>query len=309
MAQTNFPLPANFQLESYVIERQLSHGGFSIVYLAHDAEGTPVAIKEYLPNSLALRGPDAVLPTITAEHSAAFNHGLKCFFEEGMAVARLDHPYLVRVTDFFRANGTVYLVMRYERGRTLHDHVRRHAGPLKEAFLTDLFARLLDGLDEVHSNNLLHLDIKPGNILLRRDDSPVLLDFGAARQSLQGDGNDLKGMYTPGFAAPEQYGHRDRLGPWSDLYAIGASLYACLAGASPPPSDQREASDTLEPAMKRWSGHYSANFLALIDYCLVLDHTKRAGNARDLQQALLDHKPPPGVHISLFGRLRGLINS
>ena len=309
MAQTNFPLPANFQLESYRIERQLSHGGFSIVYLAHDVEGTPVAIKEYLPNSLALRGPDAVLPTITAEHSAAFNHGLKCFFEEGRAVATLDHPYLVRVTDFFRANGTVYLVMRYERGRTLHDHVRRHAGPLKEAFLTDLFARLLDGLDEVHNNNLLHLDIKPGNILLRRDDSPVLLDFGAARQSLQGDGNDLKGMYTPGFAAPEQYGHRDRLGPWSDLYAIGASLYACLAGESPQPSDRREASDELEPAMKRWSGHYSPNFLALIDYCLVLDHTKRANNARDLQLALLDHKPPPGVHISLFGRLRGLINS
>lgn len=308
MSQTNFPLPANFQLESYRIERQLSHGGFSIVYLAHDAEGTPVAIKEYLPNSLALRGPDAVMPTITSEHAAAFNHGLKCFFEEGRAVAKLDHPYLVRVTDFFRANGTVYLVMRYERGRTLHDHIRRHAGPLKESFLTDLFARLMDGLDEVHGNDLLHLDIKPGNILLRRDDSPVLLDFGAARQSMQGDGDYLKGMYTPGFAAPEQYGHRDRLGPWTDLYAIGACMYACLAGSSPPPSDQRVEADTLEPAMRRWSGSYSTNFLALIDHCLVLDHTRRAGNARELQLALLDHKPPPGVHISLFGRLRGLIN-
>ena len=309
MSQTNFPLPANFQLETYRIERQLSHGGFSIVYLAHDAEGTPVAIKEYLPNSLALRGPDAIMPTISPEHSAAFNHGLKCFFEEGRAVARLDHPYLVRVTDFFRANGTVYLVMRYERGRTLHDHVRRHARPLKEAFLTDLFARLLDGLDEVHSNGLLHLDIKPANILLRSDDSPVLLDFGAARQALHGEGEYLKGMYTPGYAAPEQYGQRELLGPWSDLYAIGACLYACLEGSSPQPSDQRKVDDTLEPAMRRWIGEYSANFLALIDFCLVLDHEQRARNAREIQLALLDRKAPPGVHVSLFGRLRSLINS
>lgn len=308
MSQTNFPLPAEFQLETYRIERQLSHGGFSIVYLAHDAEGTPVAIKEYLPNSLALRGPDAIMPIIEPQHQATFNHGLKCFFEEGRAVARLDHPYLVRVTDFFRANGTVYLVMRYERGRTLHDHIRRHSGPLKEAFLTDLFARLLDGLDEVHSNGLLHLDIKPGNILLRSDDSPVLLDFGAARQAMQGEGEYLKGMYTPGYAAPEQYGQREFHGPWSDLYAIGACMYACLAGSSPPPSDDRMHTDTLESAMRRWSGDYSNNFLALIDHCLVLDHTQRAKNARDLQLALLDRKPPPGVQISLLGRLRDFIH-
>lgn len=308
MPQTNFPLPADFQLESYRIDRQLSHGGFSIVYLAHDAEGTPVAIKEYLPNSLALRGPEAILPTISPEHSAAFNHGLKCFFEEGRAVARLDHPYLVRVTDFFRANGTVYLVMRYERGRTLQEHLRRHSGPIKEAFLTDLFARLLDGLEEVHNNGLLHLDIKPANILLRSDDSPVLLDFGAARQSLGGHGEDLNGVYTPGYAAPERYAHRDLLGPWSDLYAIGACMYTCLAGSAPPPADQRTAEETLESAMRRWRRQYSANFLGLIDYCLVLDPTGRANNARELQLALLDHKAPPGTKVSLFRRLRSFVH-
>ena len=309
MSQTNYPLPEGFQLESYRIEKQLSHGGFSIVYLAHDANETPVAIKEYLPNSLALRGPDAIMPTINEQHQAAFNHGLKCFFEEGRAVARLDHPYLVRVTDFFRANGTVYLVMRYERGRTLQDHIRHHAGALEEHFLRELFGRLLDGLDEVHGNGLLHLDIKPANIYLRADGSPVLLDFGAARQALQGEGEYLKGMYTPGYAAPEQYRGRENLGPWTDIYAIGACLYACLAGAAPQTADARVEHDELQPAGRRWRGKYSANFLTLIDHCLLLDHTQRPTDARTLQLALLDGTVPPGVSSSLFGRLRGLLGA
>ena len=309
MSQINHPLPPGFQLESYRIEKQLSHGGFSIVYLAHDAHDSPVAIKEYLPNSLALRGPDAILPSISPEHQAAFNHGLKCFFEEGRAVARLDHPYLVRVTDFFRANGTVYLVMRYERGRTLQDHIRHHAGTLEEHFLRELFGRLLDGLDEVHSNGLLHLDIKPANIYLRADGTPVLLDFGAARQALQGEGEYLKGMYTPGYAAPEQYRGRQDLGPWTDLYAIGACLYACLAGVPPQTADARVLHDQLQPAARRWRGNYSANFLALIDHCLLLDHRQRSVDARTLQLSLLDGTLPPGASSSLFGRLRGLLGA
>lgn len=307
MSQTNEPLPPGFQLGDYRIERQLSHGGFSIVYLAYNPLNQPVAIKEYLPNSLALRQPGAIEPQIAPEHLGAFTHGLKCFFEEGRAVAKLDHPYLVKVTDFFRANGTVYLAMRYERGRTLQEHIRRREGPLDETFLRELFGRLLDALDDVHSSGLLHLDIKPGNIWLRADGSPVLLDFGAARQSLLGDGEYLKGMYTPGYAAPEQYRGREGLGPWSDLYAIGACLYACLAAAAPPPADQRLEHDTFEPAVKRFRGRYRVNFLALIDHCLTLDRTKRPGDARALQQALLDGKLPHGYDLPLMDRLRGLL--
>lgn len=304
MAQTNQPLPPGFQLEAYRIERQLSHGGFSIVYLAHDAKQMPVAIKEYLPNSLALRGENALMPDIKPEHLAAFNHGLKCFFEEGRAVARLNHPYLVRVTDFFRANGTVYLVMRYERGRTLQEHIRKHEGQLEERFLCDLFGRLLDGLDEVHANGLLHLDIKPANIYLRADSSPVLLDFGAARQALAGEGELLKSIYTPGYAAPEQYRGRENLGPWTDLYAIGACLYACLGGKPPPTADDRLENDTLQPASKRWRGNYTPNFLGLIDACLQLDRHQRPGNARMLQQALIDGTGLKVQEATLFGRIR-----
>ncbi len=306
MAQTNEPLPPGFPLETYRIEKQLSHGGFSIVYLAHDANQMPVAIKEYLPNNLALRGEGGVVPEIRPEHAAAFNHGLKCFFEEGRAVARLDHPYLVRVTDFFRANGTVYLVMRYERGRTLHEHIRRHQGKLEQSFLCDLFGRLLDGLDEVHTSGLLHLDIKPANIYLRADGSPVLLDFGAARQSMIGDGEQLHNIYTPGFAAPEQYRGRQDLGPWTDLYAIGACLYACLSGQAPPVADARLERDTLQLAAKRWKGDYSPNFLGLIDGCLQLDRHRRPANARELQEALLDDAPIGRGQPGLFSRIRQL---
>lgn len=306
MSQTNSSLPAGFQLGDYRIERQLSHGGFSIVYLAYDRDNVPVAIKEYLPNSLALRGNGQIEPEIHPEHQAAFTMGLKCFFEEGRAVARLDHPYLVKVTDFFRANGTVYLAMRYERGRTLQEHIRRHQGRLAESFLRDLFGRLLDALDEVHSNGLLHLDIKPGNIYLRADGSPVLLDFGAARQALQGEGEPPRGMYTPGYAAPEQYRGRDRVGPWTDLYAIGACLYACLSSHAPQTADSRMEKDSLEPALVRFAGAYSVNFLALIDHCLRLDQARRPQKAHELQTALIEGTLPPGATVPVMARLRGI---
>ncbi|MBK6905847.1 MAG: serine/threonine protein kinase [Rhodocyclaceae bacterium] len=308
MSQTNHPLPPGFMLETYRIERQLAHGGFSIVYLAHDAAENPVAIKEYLPNSLALRSADCINPEISPENQAAFNHGLRCFFEEGRAVAKLDHPYLVKVTDFLRANGTVYLVMRYERGRTLLEHIHRRKGHLEEPFLRDLFGRVLDALDEVHSNGLLHLDIKPANIYLRADGTPVLLDFGAARQALQGEGPYLKGMYTPGYAAPEQYRGRKGLGPFTDFYALGACMYASLSGSPPPPSDERSESDTLELATRRWRGSYSSNFLSIIDYCLQLDPSLRPDNAGILLEALTEGKSVPGASHGLMGKLRRMFS-
>ena len=126
--QANHPLPAGHQLEEYTITRQLSLGGFSIVYLATDGEGNRVAIKEYLPNSLALRAEGEVQPLITAEHQGAFRYGMKCFFEEGRALARLSHPNVIRVLNFFRANETVYMVMEYERGRTLQEFIQTHRG-------------------------------------------------------------------------------------------------------------------------------------------------------------------------------------
>lgn len=312
-SQANSPLPSGFQLEQYRIEQQLSLGGFSIVYLAMDADGTPVAIKEYLPNSLALRKEGEIEPQITEEHQAAFRYGMKCFFEEGRALAKLMHPNVVRVLNFFRANNTVYMVMQFERGRTLQDFIQRNRGEVKERLIRGVFTRLLNGLREVHAHKLLHLDIKPSNIYLRNDGTPVLLDFGAARQTLAADTPMLKPMYTPGFAPPEQFNDREHLGPWSDIYSTGAAMYACLAGHAPQRSDERIKKDTIEWATKRFAGQYSAHLLETIDWCLQLNPLDRPQSVYALQKALLTRArvvapEPPARLIDIVGnRLRALI--
>ena len=291
--QANEPLPSGHLLEEYTIDRQLSLGGFSIVYLAWDPAGKQVAIKEYIPNSLALRAKGETKPVITADHIGAFRYGMKCFFEEGRALARLSHPNVIRVLNFFRANGTVYLVMEYEHGRTLQEYIQKHHGQISERFIRGVFTRMLNGLREVHSHKLLHLDMKPSNIYLRADNTPVLIDFGAARQTLSSDQPMLKPMYTPGFASPEHYNTRKDLGPWSDIYSVGASMYACLAGTAPQAADARLSKDILVPAMMRWDGQFSDRMLEIIDWCLNLNHLYRPQSVFALQKALVEAVTPP----------------
>jgi serine/threonine protein kinase len=307
--QANQPLPEGTQLENYRVLRVLASGGFSFVYLAHDENEVPVVIKEYLPSSLVLRTNGALNPNVPEENAATFRYGMKCFFEEGRALARLSHPNVVRVLNFFRANDTVYLVMRYERGRTLQRHIQKRSGVLEEDWLRKTFAELLNGLREVHSNKLLHLDIKPGNIYVRNDGTPVLIDFGAARQTLSEEGNKLPPTYTPGFASPEQHGRREDLGPWSDVYSVGATLYACLSGAPPVPAPQRLEKDTLVPARRQWSGKFSAELLDTIDWCMRLDHLERPQSVFALQKALLGEKAPEhrGEAPTLVDQLKGVL--
>lgn len=308
-SQANSALPSGFQLDRYRIERQLSLGGFSIVYLAYDTDGTPVAIKEYLPNSLALRKSGQIEPQVSTDNMPAFRYGMKCFFEEGRSLARLQHPNVVRVLNFFRANSTVYMVMQFERGRTLHDYIQRHRGQVSERFIRNVFIRMLNGLREVHAHKLLHLDIKPSNIYLRADGTPVLLDFGAARQTLAQEQPMLKPMYTPGFASPEHYANRERLGPWSDIYSVGASMHTCIAGTAPPRSDERAKKDTFIPLAKSYTGKYFPQLLELIDWCLLLDPLLRPQSVYTLQKELgqkpqIEEEPTPpsrlGSLISMF---------
>ncbi|HEY6966033.1 MAG TPA: AarF/UbiB family protein, partial [Burkholderiales bacterium] len=154
------------------------------------------------------------------------------------------------------------------------------------------FDHLLNGLREVHTHKLLHLDIKPGNIYVRNDGNPVLIDFGAARQTLTVDGLKLPPMYTPGFASPEHHREREKLGPWSDIYSIGASMYACLAGAGPPTATQRLEKDKLTSARRGWAGKYSAELLDTIDWCLRLDHMERPQSVLALQKSLRGETAP-----------------
>ena len=308
--QANHPLPAGFQLDEYCIEKQLSLGGFSIVYVATDGQGQRVAIKEYLPNTLALRAEGKTAPIISEEHLPAFRYGMKCFFEEGRALAGLAHPNVIRVLNFFRANGTVYMVMEYEEGCTLQELIQNNPGRVTENFIRNVFTKMLNGLREVHSHRLLHLDLKPSNIYMRNNHVPVLIDFGAARQTLACDAPMLKPMYTPGFASPEHYSQqRDLLGPWSDIYSVGASMYACLAASTPVPADIRKARDELKPAMVLWDGKYSDQLLETIDWCLCLNERYRPQSVFALQKALTEPvvAPDPPPKDNWLGQMVGRI--
>ena len=285
--QSNQPLPDGYQLNNYTIEKLLSSGGFSIVYLARDEAGTPVAIKEYLPAALVIRVDGAEVKINSDENLSVFRHGLKCFFEEGRSLATISHPNIVGVENFFRANETVYMVMQYVRGRTLQFHIQRHRHEFTESFIRRLFTHLLNGLREVHAKKLLHLDIKPANIYITMEGKPVLLDFGAARQALTSDAPKLRPMYTAGYAAPEQYRAQEQLGPWSDIYAVGATIYTCVTGVHPQPASEREKDDQMVSARELASQGYSDDMFNIIDSCLKLDHMARIQTAFELQKELM----------------------
>ena len=288
-AQNNAPLPDGLEIGGYRIVKKIASGGFSIVYLAYDADGNAVAIKEYLPSALALRASGELAPTIPKANLPVFRIGLKCFFEEGRALARIVHPNVVRVLNFFRANDTVYMVMAYESGHSLQEVAARlHAKGSRagEPFIRQVFNGVCAGLRDVHANKLLHLDLKPANIYLRTDGSPMLLDFGAARQTIHTDAPTLAPMYTPGFAAPELYAKGSALGPWTDIYSIGAAMFACMAGAPPQPADQRRAADTMGGQIAMLESAYTPGLVAMVKACLALDPLARPQSVFAVQKVL-----------------------
>ncbi|MEW6131848.1 MAG: serine/threonine-protein kinase [Pseudomonadota bacterium] len=307
--QPNQALPNGYRLNEYTIVRKIGGGGFSMVYLATDDQNNLYAIKEYLPGALVLRTAGSVVVEASSdENRNIFRHGMKCFFEEGRTLAKINHSNVVRVTNFFRANETVYMVMQYERGRTLQQYIQTHRGNIRESFIRRVFAQMLTGLREVHTHKLLHLDIKPSNIYIRQDGSPVLIDFGAARQTLNQDENRLQPMYTPGFAAPEQYHNRERLGPWTDIYSTGASIYACLAGLPPQAADSRLVNDKLTPAAKAWAGEYSSQLLETVDWCMQLNYMERPQSVFALQKRLMDDSALQPGKPSLLSSIKRSLN-
>ncbi|BBF83705.1 serine/threonine protein kinase [Aquitalea magnusonii] len=307
-------LPVGYRLAEYTIVRQLSVGGFSVVYLALDDADRKYAIKEYLPRNLAERNDEGMVTVPHELDRDAFNLGLKCFFEEGRILAEISHSNVVHVSNFFRANQTVYMVMEYADGRSLGRELEVAGGRIEERRLRKWFAALLSGLREVHLHRLLHLDIKPANIYLRRGGHPLLLDFGAARQTLSRRDKHFASMYTPGFAAPEQYEKDQALGPWTDIYAIGACLYVCMGGKTPQVAHERMSNDKLAPASKLFRHYYSRELLELTDQCLMLAPDARPPSVMTIQKRLLEtdySKPEPipesaAAARKLVGWIKGL---
>ena len=309
--EQNAPLPEGFEAGGYRIVRKIASGGFSMVYLAQDQDGNPVAIKEYLPSSLVRRTPGQLVPEVVGGNLPTYRNGLKCFFEEGRALSRVIHPNVVRVVNFFRANETVYMVMAYESGRSLQElviHNRNRPGKrvLPERHIRKIFAQVMNGLREVHANRLLHLDLKPANIYLKKGGMPMLLDFGAARQTLTQDAPKLFPMYTPGFAAPELYKKNQQLGPWTDIYGLGASMYACMVGAPPQAADQRIKQDKVDTVLAGLTDIYTQQLLDLVHWCMKLNPLERPQSVFALQRALREPFMREGVETRSFLSLRWL---
>jgi eukaryotic-like serine/threonine-protein kinase len=289
------PLPPNTVLHGYTIVRQVSEGGFSLVYLARDPNNQMVAVKEYLPASLASRTEGELSPQVLPDKLSLYRLGLKSFFEEGRSLAQISHPSVVSVLNFFRQNETVYLVMNYLQGATLQDFImagRQVKGgkAFSESTIRSVFDEVLQGLRVVHQNKMLHLDIKPANLFITDDDSAVLIDFGAAREVLNKDGNFTQPMYTPGFAAPEMYRRETQLGPWTDVYAIGACIYSMMIGYPPPEVVKRRDKDPVPAMLLRKGSQYSDKLIEVVEWCMSLDPLARPQSVFELQSALADYQ-------------------
>ena len=285
------PLPPDTVIGGYRVVRRLAAGGFGVVYLAVDNEGQQVAIKEYLPSSLAARAPGELLPVVQPEKLSLYRLGLKSFFEEGRSLAQISHPSVVSVLNFFRENETVYMVMNYLEGATLQDFIvtardLKKQKVFRESTIRSLFDEVLRGLRIVHQHKMLHLDIKPANIFITDDNKAVMIDFGAAREVLSKEGNFIRPMYTPGFAAPEMYRRDSSMGPWTDIYAIGACSYACMQGYPPNDAPQRLEKDRLGLSLSRQRGVYSDNLIEVVEWCMSLDPLSRPQSVFALQKEL-----------------------
>ena len=271
----------------------LGHGGFGITYLARDTVlDTRVAIKEYVPSAIAVRERDqSVHPKSTAD-AEEYRRGLQGFLEEAQKLARFHHPNIVGVRRFFEAHGTACIVMEYIDGPTLAD-VYRKEGTLPESRLRNILTHLLAGLEEVHRAGFLHRDVKPMNIMLRRDDVPVLLDFGSARADLARRTGSLTAILTPGYAPIEQYYSGGHQGPWTDIYAVGAVIYRGMTRVVPLEALARLEDDRLQPAAQVASGDYSRALLQAVDWALKVQSSERPSNIAEWRAAL--QRPRPGA--------------
>ena len=283
-------LPAGHALQEYRIERVLGVGGFGLTYLALDENlNLKVAVKEYLPADVALRAPDCSIAPRSEETLELFDWGKRRFLDESRTLASFRHPNIVRVMRFFEANGTAYMVMEFVEGAPLPDWVVRRR-PLAEAQVAAVVAPLLDGLEVVHKSGYTHRDIKPPNIYIRDDSSPVLLDFGAARQKSA----ELTALVTPGYAPFEQYHAQGKQGAWSDIYALGGVLYWMVTGNSPHEAAARVRADTMPPALQAADKSlFRPEFLAAIDWALTPDEDQRPQSVPQWREALLGAAPVP----------------
>jgi serine/threonine protein kinase len=288
-------LPPGTRLAEFEIERVLGIGGFGVVYLAFDrALERHVAVKEYMPFTLAVRRDGAAVSVRSEAHAGTFAMALRSFVNEARLLARFDHPALVKVHRFWEDNGTAYMVMPYYEGQTLRAARASMSGAPDEAWLRAVVEPLLGALEMLHREQVFHRDIAPDNILLLPDGSPVLLDFGAARRVIS-DQQSLTAILKPSFAPIEQYGESTQMrqGAWTDLYALAAVLYFCITGRPPSTATSRVLNDEMpkllavRDALRAANGSpYSEALLATIDAALSVGPQARPQTAAAFRDSL-----------------------
>ena len=283
-------LPLNTVLDgSYRITRVVGSGGFGITYEAEDINlATLVAIKEYYPFDFGDRDATMSVRPKSDRHRQTFDWGRSNFLQEARTLARFEHPSIVRVTRVFEANSTAYMVMRFEQGPSFETWLSELGRPPTQDELDAIVAPLLDALQMMHAADFLHRDIAPDNIIVRADGTPVLLDFGAARRAVAEMSRTLTGIVKAGYSPHEQYSSNNRLqGPWSDLYALGGTLYRAVTGHPPEEATLRVDEDHMPTAVQAaWKGRYRQSFLAGIDACLRVRHADRPRSVAELRPML-----------------------
>jgi peptidoglycan hydrolase-like protein with peptidoglycan-binding domain len=269
----------------YRIVDVLGQGGFGITYRALDSElGREVAIKEYLPAALAVRLDGTTVVPRSTGAAEDYAWGRDRFIAEGRTLAALHRvPGIVLVHDFLETNGTAYLVMELLGGQTLQARVEG-SGPLDAASLEALLRPLLDGLEKVHEAGFLHRDIKPANILLDDQGRPTLIDFGASRAAVAGRSQAMTAVFTPGYAAVEQF-TAARQGPWTDIYGLAATLHFAVTGQPPANAVDRVLEDTYVP-LARGTRPFAQNLLAAIDAGLAVRAADRPQSIADWRTLL-----------------------
>jgi len=295
-AAVHVALPIGFRLFEYRVDGVLGQGGFGIAYAATDVNlNAKVVIKEYLPEDFAYRTTDNSVCARDDQDQDFYQTGLDSFLVEARTLATFRHPNIVRVARFFEANRTAYMVLEYERGQSLKSWRKTHEN-VPEATIASLLAPLLNGLAVVHKSGYLHRDIKPDNIYVRDEDgSLVLLDFGAARQTAS-EKAETGTIVTPGYGALEQYAGGGRQGPWTDIYAMGATLFWLVAGKKPFEAPARLMDPDPQPsAQLLGKANFSKEFLGAIDWALRMHPSDRPQDVEQFRSMLF------GSHAGALG--------
>ncbi|HSH42243.1 MAG TPA: protein kinase [Arenicellales bacterium] len=269
-------LQSGTRIDDYEIRETLWTTNAGFIYRAADADRErDVMIQEFLPASLAARHWSGIHAMPLDGLDDEFDQGLTRFLREARILAQIHDPYVCRVYEYTEANATAYMVLDYEPGQTLKDHLASRQTPLDESEIRKLLMPLLKGLRVAHAAGLLHRDIHPANIYLRDVGPPVLIGFGSPVTPPRGEGDQfIEHRLAPGYSPAEQYQSDGELGPWSDLYALGATMYRCLSGAAPVDAAHRvmdiaqNREDPLVPATELGVGDYSSGLLGAIDWMM-----------------------------------------